>query len=468
MKRQIIIVGAGMGGLTAALRLLRPGFDVRVLEARPGPGGLAAGFVQDGFAFDAGPYVLLDRPGLEWAFDAAGLRLSEVVPLRRLEHVYEVTSPDGVVRFHAERTATADGLDKQWPGSGPRYLRFVERVEWTYRRLTPLLLRSRPGALDLLRSGGWVDVPFLLRPLASILAASGLPRPVCDALAIWTHVAGQRVEEAPSPLAFVCALIHTAGAFYPEGGVGAIPRLLAAAAARAGVEFRFGVKVRAFRCEGGRVTGVETDQGDFLAADAVVCNAAGVGAYLDLLPTTPPQERQRLARLPLQSPGVCAYLALRGERPEQYLRFKLPGNGELCRLLIRPAAVDAAVRREGWEPARLLAPMTHAEAERGGPVGQRAYLERILGEDWWRAGVAECRVLSTRIPAEWGSQYHLYRDSMNPVMTARFMRAGRLAHRSPHARRLYLAGSATHPGQWVSFCAISGVLAADLVREDFR
>ena len=55
---------------------------------------------------------------------------------------------------------------------------------------------------------------------------------------------------------------------------------------------------------------------------------------------------------------------------------------------------------------------------------------------------------------------------MNPVMTARLMRAGRLAHRSPHFRGLYLAGSATHPGQWVSFCAISGVLAADALAQD--
>jgi phytoene dehydrogenase-like protein len=47
------------------------------------------------------------------------------------------------------------------------------------------------------------------------------------------------------------------------------------------------------------------------------------------------------------------------------------------------------------------------------------------------------------------------------------MRAGRLAHRSPYVRGLYLAGSSTHPGQWVSFCAVSGILAADRLREDF-
>jgi phytoene dehydrogenase-like protein len=48
------------------------------------------------------------------------------------------------------------------------------------------------------------------------------------------------------------------------------------------------------------------------------------------------------------------------------------------------------------------------------------------------------------------------------------MRAGRLAHRSPYVNRLYLVGSSTHPGQWVSFCAISGILAADCLQKDFR
>jgi phytoene dehydrogenase-like protein len=125
------------------------------------------------------------------------------------------------------------------------------------------------------------------------------------------------------------------------------------------------------------------------------------------------------------------------------------------------------LERDGWWPARLMAPMRYEHAERVGPEGQRAFLDRLLAEDWWREQLTDIRVLAVRTPAQWGAQFHLYRNSMNPVMTARFMRAGRLAHRSPSLPGLYLAGSATHPGQWVSFCAISGVLAADCVREDF-
>jgi len=466
MSRRILIVGAGMGGLAAALRLARHGFAVSILEARAGPGGLAAGFGQDGLAFDAGPYLLLDRPGLDWAFRSVGLELDRLVTLRRLEEVCEVSSAAGVVRFHADLARTAAGIDATWPGSGEPYARFVTAMGKVYRRLQPLQTVSRPGLLDLLRTGAWRHAPFLFRSLASVLASTHLPAPVCDALAIWTHVAGYREEDAPSPLAFVPALFHAVGAFYPAGGVGAIPRALAAALVAAGVDVRHGTRVRAIRCERGHAAGVETDRGEFLPADAVVSGAHGVGTYLELVAATPPGERERLARLPLQSPGVCAYLAIKGDTRPPYLRFRLPGGGQLCRLLVRPAVVDPDSQRDGWQPARLIAPMDHAEAERVGPDGQRAYLERVLAEDWWREGIAEHRVVATRVPAEWGRQYHLYRDSMNPVMTARFMRQGRLAHRSPHVTGLYLAGSSTHPGQWVSFCAVSGVLAADRVRED--
>jgi len=110
--------------------------------------------------------------------------------------------------------------------------------------------------------------------------------------------------------------------------------------------------------------------------------------------------------------------------------------------------------------------MDHGRAERSSPAEQRDYLERLLEEVWWREDSTEVRVLGTRTPAEWGEEYHLYRRSMNPVMTARLARAGRIAHRSTLAGGLYLAGGSTHPGQWVSFCAISGVLAADCLRED--
>src|SRR5207244_2353029 len=225
VTRTVVVVGAGMGGLPAALRLARAGFRVRVLEARAEPGGLASGFVADGLPFDAGPYILLDRPGLEWAFRALGLELGEYAELRRIEEVYEVAGADGTrIAFQADLERTAEAFETRWPGSGTRYATFVAAAGRVYRRLEPLLHRSRPSAADVLRTGAWRHLRFLLSSLGAVLARAGLPPPLVDAIAIWTHVARQRIDEAPSPMAFVPALIHGVGAFYPRAGDAGVDR----------------------------------------------------------------------------------------------------------------------------------------------------------------------------------------------------------------------------------------------------
>lgn len=466
MTKTVIVIGAGMGGLTAALRLARAGWRVKVLEARSEPGGLASGCVFDGFAFDAGPYILLDRPGLEWAFKSLGVALAEHLELRAIDHVYSVDSPgQPSISIYSSDAKTAAELDRTWQGSGERYLRFVRRTGAIEASLRPMLYGTAPSPLSLLGGGRWRHAGFLLRSLQSVLRESGLPAPVVNALSIWTHVAGQRLEEAPSPLAFVPALVHSVGCFYPKEGIRAIPALLAKFATEAGVEFRFQNKARRIVSASGKVTGVEMQTGDVLPADAVISDC-GIGTYLDLLDGEKSVSRKRCEKLPLQSPGVCAYLAVKAKMQPPYLRFLLPGGHVPCRLLIRPAVLNPEAQSGNWSAARLLGPMEYQQAQKLGSAGQREYLEKLLEEKWWREGVEEFRLLEARTPVGWGQEYSLARDSMNPVMTARFMREGRLRHRSPDLRGLYLAGSATHPGQWVSFCAISGVVAADCARED--
>ena len=386
MIRRVVIIGAGMGGLTAALRLAQQGLSVRIIEARPEAGGLASSFEKDGFVFDAGPYILLDRPGLEWAFRSLGLELARHVTLRRIEDVYEVLSSQGTtVHFYADGKRTAAGIDAEWPGSGKRYERFVADMKDAHERLSPLLHVSHPGPASLFRNRAFTRIPFLLRSLGSILARANLPRPVVEAIAIWTQIAGQQINEAPSPLAFVPALIHSVGPFYPVEGIGSIPRVLTRVAARAGVEFQYGTKVRSIVSEQGRVRGVETDRDEFVRADAIVSNYSGIGTYLEMLNDTPATARKNLNKLPLQSPGACAYLAVRGEIKGPYLRFKLPGNGELCRVLVRPTVVVPEL--EKWlGPFASLSPMRHEVAEGLSVAEQRDYLDLLLAESWWQGG----------------------------------------------------------------------------------
>lgn len=464
---RVVVIGAGMGGLASAIAAAQRGHDVCVVEARDGPGGLASSVSYDGLRFDAGPYVLLDRPGLEWAFETLGLSLAETLDLRRIESVYEVGLGTGErVRVDDDLDRTAERLGENWPGSSERYRSFVGRTTAVHERIRPLQWTSDPGALDLLSSGAWRDVPFLLRSLGSVLDRSGLPEPVCRALAIWTHVAGQSVDDAPSPLALVPSLIHGPGAYYPRGGIGTIPEVLARRAEDVGVEFEFGRRVREIDVRGGEATGVVLPDGERLAADAVVSNYSGVGTYLELVDDLPDRVQRRLESISLQSPGVCAYLRVRGRSNPPYLRFRLDESRSRCRAFVQPGLLDPDRATNGWYPARLIGPIPHERATSMDRGEQEAYLDELLAETWWRDLVEDWELLATRVVDDWGAQFNLYRKSMNPVMTKSFMRRGRMDHRSPHVDRLYLAGSSTHPGQWVSFCAVSGVHAADLLERD--
>lgn len=458
-----------MGGLTAAIRLARRGNRVTIVESREQAGGLAAALEIEGFRFDAGPYILLDRPGLDWACRQIDVDV-ERLSLQRIEDVYETEIDGQSIRLSDSLDRTSAGLETRWPGSGGLYRRFVADMQVRYARLQPLQCAEPPRLLDLVRSGAWRDVPFLMRSLRSVLRNSKLPGSVAAALGIWTHVAGQTMEHAPSALSLVPAVIHRWGCYYPSQGIGVIPETLLATAQACGVRVRLGTKVKRIRVRNGAATGVELTDGEFLEADAVISNV-GLGTYLHLLDEDgldliPVRRRRMLQDLPLQSPGVCVYLAVKGRVEPPYLRFRIQNEPDGCRLLVTPAALDPTPAIDGWHPARLIAPLHHRRAEQGGEKEQREFLERVLAEEWWQRHFTEHRVLATRIPQEWGSAYELYRNSMNPVMTPEFMRAGRLAHRSPWIRKLYLTGSGTHPGQWVSFCMVSGVLTADRVVED--
>ncbi len=461
----VAVIGAGMGGLAAALRLAQLGHGVTIFEAREEVGGLAANETHGGLVFDVGPYLLLDLPGLERVFAWLGLRLDEHVELQRIHDVCEIgggSSPP--VSFHGDLARTASGIDKAYPGSGAKYQALVAHVSRIYERLSPLLYQPIPRRAVLCHPGAWPAVPFLLKPLARVLASTGLPRPVIEAIAIWSHFVGQPVDEAPSPMAFAPMFLHVQGAFYARGGIGTVPAALARAAIAAGVDVRVGTRVRAIHCEAARVRSVELESGELFPVDAVVSNHGGIGTHELVQGAKVTRSRRAVAGLELQSPGACAYLSLRGSPPTTYLRFHRPDSGP-CGVLVMPRLVDPSCGKDGMFPARLISPIGHAEAAELGPSGQRAWFEARLAEPWWR-DAGDAHVLATRTPSDWGAQFNLPQDAMNPAMTARFMRRGRLPHKNPDVEGLYLAGSANHPGQFVAFCAQAGVHAANRLHKE--
>lgn len=458
-----LVIGGGVSGLAAAAQLARAGRRVTLLEAGPQLGGFAGPVHLDALSspMDGGPYILLDRRGLEWVFDQLGERLEDHLELLPIDETWRVCWEDGdQVRIYRDLDRTADELDLRQRGSGDAYRRFIRRMDRQYHRLEHFQRRGPPRPWQMLRPGRAGAIPFLLQPLSAHLERSGLDTRVQHALGIWTHIAQQPLDRAPAPLAFVPAIVHRYGAWVAKGGVWSIPAALAKLAERHGVQVRTNCRVDRIERRGQTVTAVHAGA-EVFHPERVISSASGLSTLTELVDPPDPALNRELRSLPLQSPGVAAYLRGKADERVPFLRFLLPDDGP-CRLFIHFGAVDPSRA----DHLRLLSPVPYDWSQDTPFAEQEAYLERILEEPWWRTGVSEVDILARRIPRDWRPRVFPYRDSMNPVMTAAFMRRGRLPHRSPLADNLFLTGSSTHPGQWVSFCAISGLIAAEAALSD--
>ena len=460
---KVSIIGAGIGGLTAALKLAQQGHAVTVFEASDSAGGLAKSVTVQGQRFDAGPYILLDKPGLAWAFSQVGLDL-DALQLKRIENVYSVESKNGVFTVHADYQKTIDALNAGWPQQGTHYAKFVKSSYARYKQLNPFTF-SVPSPFKIIKSGQFSLLPFLLRSLGSVLQQFNLNAALRDGIGIWTHIAAQSLDKAPSPMAFVPGLTHNVGAYYPEQGIGTIADTLYAACVKQGVHFKFNSKVNKICIEQNCVTGLEYNGTQFEACKHVISNNSAIATYVNLIEETPADFKASLKALPLQSPGVCVFLRVKGQPTGSYIKFKLEEQLPNCKSFILPAIVTKE-NTDTWLPARLVFPLPHDYASNLSDEACKAMIDAVLQESWWKAGITDYEVLGYNTPSTWARKFELYNKSMNPVMTAKFMRMGRMKHKSPYFKGLYFCGSSTHPGQWVSFCAISGILATQQLLDE--
>ena len=303
---KVIVVGAGLAGLSAALRLAGAGRRVTLLERESVPGGRAGVSVHDvadgRYAIDTGPTVLTMPDLLRDAFDCVGQRLEDHLELVPVDPLYRASYPDGsVLDVKADPAAMAAEVERVvGPDEAAGYLRFVEFVSELYKlEMRHFIDRN-------------LDSPFdLMRPSLARLVALGGMRKLAPkvgqylkdprtqrVLSFQAMYAGLAPHDALAIYAVIAYMDSVAGVYFPKGGMHAVPRALAAAAEKAGVEIRYDAEVTRVETRGHRAVAVHTADGERHAADAVVLTPDLPVAYRDLLPpaSTPRRLADRLHR----------------------------------------------------------------------------------------------------------------------------------------------------------------------------
>ncbi len=287
----IVIVGAGLGGLSAALRLAGAGRKVTVVERESVPGGRAGLLQRSGYSFDTGPTVLTMPHLIQDALACVGEDIKAWLELIPLDPLYRAFYHDGThLDVHAdtkrmeEEIATTIGAEE-----AAGYKKYIEFVTKLYKyEINDFIDRN-------------IDSPFnLLTPnLAKLIAIGGfrklapkvnqfLKDPKTQKIfSFQSMYAGVSPQRALAIYAVIAYMDSVNGVFFPKGGMHAVPRALAGAAAKHGVVFRYSTSVVEIEKKNGRATAIITDTGERIECDALVLNPDLPVAYRELLGNTP-------------------------------------------------------------------------------------------------------------------------------------------------------------------------------------
>lgn len=301
--RRAVVVGAGLGGLSAAAHLAGTGWDVEVVERLDRPGGRAGRIERNGFRFDTGPTVLTMPDLLRATFAAAGADMDDHLALTRLDPAYRTTFADGSeLQVRAERDTMAAEITRVCGADEAE--RFHRYCDWLARlcrvEMSAFLDRNYDGIGDLVRPlGPALQLVRLgaLRRLDRVVSRAFTDDRLRRLFSFQALYAGVAPQRALGVLAVIGYMDVVAGVWAATGGMHAVATGLADAVTKAGARISYGTPVDEVVLAGGdrgRVRGVRIG-GEVVPADAVVVNADLPGAY-GLVPGLRPPARLRRAR----------------------------------------------------------------------------------------------------------------------------------------------------------------------------
>ncbi len=287
----VVVVGAGLSGLSAALRLAGAGRSVTVLEREDVPGGRNGLLSDSGYAFDTGPSVLTMPDLIADAFDCVGERMEDWLDLIPVAPLYRARYADGsTLDVHADPAQMSEEISRVCsPDEAAGYLRYVDFVSKVYRaEMKDFIDRNIDSPLSLVTPS-----------LARLVALGGFRRlapkvrqflkdPRTERVfSFQAMYAGLSPYDALAIYAVIAYMDSVAGVFFPRGGMHALPRALAGAAEKHGVDIRYGTTVTSVETRGSRAVAVVCADGTRVPCDVVVLSPDLPVAWRDLLGRTP-------------------------------------------------------------------------------------------------------------------------------------------------------------------------------------
>ncbi|MCD9187056.1 MAG: phytoene desaturase [Pyrinomonadaceae bacterium] len=480
--KEIIIIGAGLGGLSAACRLAKAGFSVSVLEKNETVGGKVNIVEADGYKFDTGASLLTMRHVLKDLFEFCEKRIEDYLEILPLEPICRYFWTDGTA-FDASQNIekTESEIEKLEPQDVENFRRYLadskRKYEISERTFLAKSLNDLPQLLtpknlpDLLRIS---TLKTLDKHNANYFKSEKL-RQLFNRFATYN---GSSPYQTPATFALIPYVEFGLGAWYVRGGMYQIPSALERLATESGVKIYTESEVEEIVVENGKAVGVKVG-GEIFAADIIVSNADAVETYRELLPV---ENRKIEAR----EPSCSGFVLLLGTRKkfgqlahhniffsddykaefDAIFKEKIPAPHPTI-YICATSRTDESQAPEDHENLFVLinAPYTNAKVD--WEKEKQNYRDLIVKklEKFGLEGLNDSidfeRIIT---PTDFETKYRankgsIYGISSNGIFSA-FLR---VPNKAKDVENLYFAGGATHPGGGIPLVLLSGKMTAEMI-----
>jgi len=490
------IVGGGLAGLAAAVRLAGEGHQVSLFEKNPHLGGKMNVWQSEGFTFDMGPTIITMPMVLERLFESVGRRLEDYMQMVSLDPQWRTFFADGTqFNLYSSLEGMATEMGRFAPEEMAAYLQFLTYAHRMYDISEKWFFWKPWGSLkDVMGAGSFgpqsLSLAAAIDPMTSMHQAIRKhfrdPR-LAQLFEHFVQYVGSSPFIAPAILCLIPWVQIGQGCWYPMGGTGSIARALAKLCEEFGVEVHTNTAVEKIEVRGGRAVGVVAEGGRLYEADVVIANSDIVRTFHDLLPPeeSEPYLRKHADQLEPACSGVVLYLGCRKRFPNLLhhdFMFSANSDEEFKDLYERriphadptiylaiPSRTDTTVAPEGCEAVYALVHTPALSPEFDWETGAQAYRDIIVDkmERCGMTGLKDSIVTERMItPRDLERLYWVNKGAIYGVVTKRGLTSAFKTGNRSKIPGLYFAGGSVNPGAGVPMVLMSGQIAAQCVLED--
>lgn len=492
--RHAIVIGAGLGGLSASIHLRRNGYRVTLLEANEQIGGRANRIEREGFHFDTGPSLLNYPWVFRELFAAAGKDMDEQIKLLPVDPSVAFQWRDGrKLTLSSDFTLLLKEFARYEPAAGPALTSWLQDSAEKFRiSFDKLVTRNASGKLDWFRPLTLSEVrrTGVWRSMDREFKRFFKSRHIREALGAYGMYLGGSPFDLPGIFTILAYGEIAHGLWLPEGGIYAMVQAIGRAVRDMGVEIRTGARVNQIVIRDGKAVGVDLGDGSRVLGDVIVSNVDVPTTDSRLLGDEALRNAgARNAEKTRMTPGVLTfYWGVRGDipnlghhtifLPDAYKRSfrELTKHGKIPQDLpfyvAVPSRTDASLAPAGDTQLFVLVPtptldqLQDLDWSTEVPRLKRQVLER-LAEHGIQLHPERIEVEETWTPVEWRSRFGLYNGSAFGA-AHNLMQVGpfRAPNKSPDVSGLYYTGAGTTPGTGMPMVILSGKMTAERIEQD--